>query len=42
MTKKRKTRSVDKSEYRNFLAKADDFASMLDLARVTVGVSNIL
>jgi HEPN domain-containing protein len=32
MTKKRKTRAVDKSEYRNFLAKADDFASMLDLA----------
>jgi HEPN domain-containing protein len=32
MTKKRKTRDVDKSEYRNFLAKADDFASMLDLA----------
>ena len=32
MTKKRKTRAVDKSEYRDFLAKADDFASMLDLA----------
>ncbi|MEK6699425.1 MAG: HEPN domain-containing protein [Nitrospirota bacterium] len=32
MTKKRKTRTVDKSEYRDFLAKADDFASMLDLA----------
>jgi HEPN domain-containing protein len=32
MTKKRKTRSVDKNEYREFLAKAGDFASMLDLA----------
>ena len=32
MIKKRKTRTVDKSEYRDFLAKADDFASMLDLA----------
>lgn len=32
MTKKRKTRAVDRSEYRDFLAKADDFASMLDLA----------
>ena len=32
MTKKRKTRAVDKSEYRDFLAKAKDFASMLDLA----------
>ncbi len=32
MTKKRKTRSVDKNEYRDFLAKAKDFASMLDLA----------
>ena len=32
MTKKRKTRAVDKSAYRDFLAKAKDFASMLDLA----------
>jgi HEPN domain-containing protein len=32
MTKKRKTRAVDKSEYRDFLAKAKDFASVLDLA----------
>jgi HEPN domain-containing protein len=32
MTKKRKTRAVAKSEYREFLAKAKDFASMLDLA----------
>jgi len=30
MTKKRKTRAVDKSEYRDFLAKAKDFASLLD------------
>lgn len=32
MTRKRKTRAVDKSEYRDFLAKAKDFASLLDLA----------
>lgn len=32
MTKKRKTRAVDKNEFRDFLAKAKDFASMMDLA----------
>lgn len=32
MTKKRKTRAVDKLEYRGFLAKAKDFASLLDHA----------
>lgn len=32
MTRKRKTRAVDKSEYRDFLIKAKDFASMLDPA----------
>jgi len=32
MTKKRKTRAVDKREYRGFLAKARDFASLLDHA----------
>lgn len=32
MTKKRKTRAVDKREYRGFFAKAKDFASVLDLA----------
>jgi len=32
MTKKRKTRAVAKSEYRDFLAKAKDFASMMDLS----------
>ncbi len=31
MTRKRKTRAVDKNEYHDFLAKAKDFASMLDL-----------
>ena len=32
MTKKRKTRAVDKNEFRDFLAKAKDFASMMDLS----------
>jgi HEPN domain-containing protein len=32
MTRKRKTKTVDKSEFRNFLAKAKDFASMMDLS----------
>jgi hypothetical protein len=32
MTKKRKTRAVDKSEFNDFLAKARDFASMMDLS----------
>jgi len=32
MTKKRKTRAVAKSEYRDFLVKARDFASMMDLS----------
>lgn len=32
MTKKRKTRIVDKNQYRIFLAKAKDFASMMDLS----------
>ncbi|MCK9418294.1 MAG: hypothetical protein M0R70_02830 [Nitrospirae bacterium] len=32
MTKKRKTRAVDKREYRDFFAKARDFASLLDFA----------
>ena len=32
MTKKRKTKAVDKGEYRNYLAKATDFASLLDVA----------
>jgi HEPN domain-containing protein len=32
MTKKRKTKAVAKSEYRDFLAKAKDFASMMDLS----------
>lgn len=31
MTRKRKTRAVDKHEYHGFLVKAKDFASMLDL-----------
>jgi len=32
MTKKRKTRAVDKNEFRDFLAKAKDFSSMMDLS----------
>lgn len=32
MTKKRKTKVVAKSEYRNFLAKAREFGSMMELA----------
>jgi len=32
MTKKRKTRAVAKSEFGGFLAKAKDFASMMDLS----------
>ncbi len=32
MTKRRKTRAVDKSEYRDFLAKAKDFAFMIDVS----------
>lgn len=32
MTKKRKTRTVDKNQYRAFLAKARDFASMMDMS----------
>lgn len=32
MTKKRKTRAVDKGHYRAFLAKAKDFASMMDIS----------
>lgn len=32
MTKKRKTRAVDKNQYRAFLAKARDFASMMDIS----------
>lgn len=32
MTGKRKTRSVDKNAYRDFLGKAKDFASMMDVA----------
>ena len=32
MTKKRKTRTIAKSEYRDFLVKARDFASMMDLS----------
>jgi hypothetical protein len=32
MTKKRKTRAVDKSEFRDFLAKAKEFASMMDIS----------
>jgi HEPN domain-containing protein len=32
MTKKRKTRAVDKGEYGDFLVKAKDFASMMDLS----------
>lgn len=31
MTKKRKTRTVDKNQYDAFLAKAKDFASMMDM-----------
>ncbi len=31
MTRKRKTRAVEKNEYRDFLAKAKDFASMLEI-----------
>ena len=32
MTKKRKTRTVDKNQYRAFFAKAKDFASMMDMS----------
>ncbi|MFZ3063843.1 MAG: HEPN domain-containing protein [Nitrospirota bacterium] len=32
MTKKRKTRTVDKNQYDAFLAKAKDFASMMDMS----------
>jgi len=32
MTKKRKTRAVEKDQYRAFLAKAKDFASMMDIS----------
>ncbi len=32
MTKKRKTRAVDKSEFYDFLAKARDFASVMELS----------
>lgn len=32
MTKKRKTRAVDKGQYGAFLAKAKDFASMMDIS----------
>jgi HEPN domain-containing protein len=32
MTKKRKTRIVDKHAYRDFLVKAKDFASMMDIS----------
>ncbi len=32
MTKKRKTRSIDKNAYRDFLVKAKDFASMMDVS----------
>lgn len=32
MTKKRKTRAVNKDQYRAFLAKAKDFASMMDIS----------
>lgn len=32
MTKKRKTRVVDKNQYKAFLAKAKDFASMMDIS----------
>ncbi|MBI5682200.1 MAG: HEPN domain-containing protein [Deltaproteobacteria bacterium] len=32
MTKKRKTRIVDKNQYHAFLAKAKDFASMMDVS----------
>jgi HEPN domain-containing protein len=32
MTKKRKTRAVDKSEFRDFFAKAREFASMMDIS----------
>lgn len=32
MTKKRKTRAVDKHAYRDFLIKAKDFASMMDVS----------
>ncbi|PIS36090.1 MAG: hypothetical protein COT35_12975 [Nitrospirae bacterium CG08_land_8_20_14_0_20_52_24] len=32
MTRMRKTRNVDKSEYRDYLAKAKDFAFMMDLS----------
>lgn len=32
MTKKRKTRAVDKNQYDAFLAKAKDFASMMDMS----------
>ncbi|MBI3582796.1 MAG: hypothetical protein HY096_02455 [Nitrospinae bacterium] len=32
MTKKRKTRVVDKNQYRAFLAKAKDFSSMMDMS----------
>jgi HEPN domain-containing protein len=32
MTKKRKTRVVDKNHYRAFLTKANDFASMMDIS----------
>jgi HEPN domain-containing protein len=32
MTKKRRTRAVDKSEFRDFLAKAKEFASMMDIS----------
>ncbi|MBI2412242.1 MAG: HEPN domain-containing protein [Deltaproteobacteria bacterium] len=32
MTKKRKTRAVEKSQYRAFLSKANDFAFMMEMA----------
>jgi HEPN domain-containing protein len=32
MTRKRKTRAVDKNAYREFLVKARDFASMMDVS----------
>lgn len=32
MTKKRKTRAIEKNQFRAFLAKAKDFASMIDLS----------
>lgn len=32
MTRKRKTRAVDKNAYREFLVKAKDFASMMDIS----------